>query len=133
MVGIVVVTHGDLAKELVLTAESIAGKGECMQWVGIKSEDSPEGIRQSLSSALKQVDRGDGVLVLTDMFGGTATNMALTFLEEGRVDVLTGVNLPMMLKVFSYRKGKTLTELAESLKASGQKGVVLASEVVKGK
>jgi len=131
MVGIVVISHGNLAKELVLTAESIAGKGEDIQWVGVYPGDSPEGIHRAISTALKGVDKGDGALILTDLFGGTPTNIGLSFLEEGRVDVLAGVNLLIMLKAIRDRQGKGLAELAESLREYGQKGIVLASEVLK--
>lgn len=130
MVGIVVVTHGNLARVLVETAESIAGKGEGVQWVCIEPGDTNEGIRHAISTALKGVDKGDGALILTDLFGGTPTNIGLSFLEEGRVDVLAGVNLPIMLKAIRYRS-KGLVELAESLREYGQKGIVLVSEVMK--
>lgn len=131
MVGIVVVTHGNLARVLVETAESIVGKEVGVQWVCIEPGDTNEGIRRAISTALKGVDKGEGVLILTDLFGGTPTNMGLSFLEEGRVDVLAGVNLPIMLKAISHCQGKGLAELAESLREYGQKGIVLASEVLK--
>lgn len=131
MVGIVLVTHGKLGEELVRTAESIVGPLESSRSVAIESHESMEQIREKMSTAIQEVDIGSGVLVLTDMFGGTPANLALTFLDERRVEVVTGVNLPMLLKLGTARGGKeTLQEIAQLITGYGQKNVVLASELL---
>ncbi|MFQ5900475.1 MAG: PTS sugar transporter subunit IIA [Thermodesulfobacteriota bacterium] len=131
MVGIVVITHGDFAERLILTAESIGVKLDKIQWVSIKERNEVEEARKGIARAIKNVDFGQGVLILTDMFGGSPSNLSLSFLDEGKVEVLAGVNLPMLLKVADLRKKEALKELAGRLKEYGQKSIVLASDVLK--
>ncbi len=132
MVGIVVATHGRLAEELIRTAEIICGKLERCQAVslgGAASELDDE--RARFAEAIHSVDDGDGVIVLTDMFGGSPANLALTFLDD-RLEVLTGVNLPMLVKLSTCRaSGAGLRETAQMLTAHGQKNIALASEILR--
>ena len=131
MVGIVLVTHGKLGQELLRTAEGIVGPlpGACS--VSIEPQDGMETIREKMAKAIGEMDSGDGVLVLTDMFGGTPANLALTFLDERQVEVVTGVNLPMMLKLGTTRDDPaTLGEIASTIAGYGQKNIVYASELL---
>lgn len=130
MVGIVVITHGNLGESLILTVKSIGGRLDSrVQWVSIKERNKVEETRKSIAKAIKNVDLGHGVLILTDMFGGSPSNLSLSFLEEGKVEVLTGVNLPMLLKLSDLREEESLEELTRVLKEYGQKSIVLASDL----
>ncbi len=133
MVGVVVVSHGDFAKGLIETAEQIVGALDKVSWVSIKDRCNVDDIRKAIDKAIKKVNTGYGVLLLTDMFGGTPSNLSLTFLEKGKVEVLTGVNLPILLKLASIREGKSLEEIANLLKDHGRRSISLASEVLEGK
>ncbi|OGQ06229.1 MAG: hypothetical protein A2W38_02205 [Deltaproteobacteria bacterium RBG_19FT_COMBO_58_16] len=133
MIGAVIITHGRLADCLVSVAESISGKIENVRVVPVMNSDKTENIRVLLSKAIKEIDSGDGVLIFTDMFGGTPTNIALSLMEEGKVDIITGVNLPIILKFVSYRNDKTLSELAALLKDYGHTSIVLAGDMLKEK
>ncbi len=131
MVGLVVATRGQLADELLKTAAGIVGPLERCEGVSITAGSSMEDARRRLGDAIQHVDDGQGVLILTDMFGGTPANLALTFLEE-RIEVVTGVNLPMILKVATGRADNlALRPLAEQLTSYGQKNITLASELLR--
>jgi PTS system mannose-specific IIA component len=133
MVGVVLVTHGNLGQELLATASAIVGGLEATRSVAIATGDSAEQIREKMAAAIGEVDSGDGVLVLTDMFGGTPANVALSFLDERRVEVVTGVNLPMLLKLGTAREGAaTLWEIAQLIATYGQKNIVFASDLLGG-
>jgi mannose PTS system EIIA component len=130
MIPVLVLTHGNLATELLQAAEtidpSLTGHAAAMSlpW----DVDSDEASK-TLKKQLRQLDEGDGALILTDMFGGTATNLALAFLEPEKVEIVTGVNLPMLVKLGSLQgKQLTLHELAAGLTAAGQKSIRVASE-----
>jgi PTS system mannose-specific IIA component len=101
--------------------------------VSIDTRKGVEELRRGIAEAIKGVDVGEGVLILTDMFGGTPSNMSLAFLSEGRVEVLTGLNLPMLIKISNCREGRTLKELARMVKEAGQKNINLASEILQKK
>ncbi len=133
MVGIIIVTHGQLARELILITEFIVGKVVGIEAVTTDPKMSADEIKEEISRAIKKVDKGKGVLILTDMFGGTPSNISLPFLEEKKVEILTGVNLPILLKLSTYQGSKSLSELAEFIKSYGQKNISLASEILKGK
>ncbi|HXI10985.1 MAG TPA: PTS sugar transporter subunit IIA [Thermodesulfobacteriota bacterium] len=133
MVGAIIVTHGNLAASLVEVAESITGKMENVRTVSVLNSDTTESIRGTISGAIKEVNSGSGVIIFTDMFGGTPTNVALSLLEDGRVDVITGVNLPMLIKFIGNRTEKSLAEVALLLKDYGQKSIVLAGDMLKDK
>lgn len=131
MVGAVVITHGRLAEALVEAAEAITGKMEKVKTVSVANTDSTDGIRGVVSAAIKEVDSGNGVVVFTDMFGGTPTNIALSLMNSGKVEVITGVNLPMLIKFVGHRSDKPIHELAALLKDYGQKSIVLAGEMLR--
>ncbi len=131
MVGVVVATHGDLAAELLRTAEGVCGKLEQCRAVSVQSTSGMDDARARLEQAIREVDSGDGVLVLTDMFGGTPANLALTFLDD-HIEVLTGVNLPMLVKLSTSRAGNaTLRDTAQLLMSHAQKNITLASELLR--
>ena len=133
MVGLVVATHGRLAEELLQTAEGIVGRLERCEAVSIGAGLSMEDCRARLGDAIRRVNAGEGVLVLTDMFGGTPANLALTFLDDG-LEVVTGVNLPMVLKLATARAdNQTLAQVAELVTAHGQKNITLASELLRSR
>ncbi|UQZ88513.1 PTS fructose transporter subunit IIA [Deltaproteobacteria bacterium Smac51] len=130
MIGIVIVTHGLLGQEVLKTAEFIVGSLDGCVTVSIDGVRSPDSMRQSIGEAIKRVNRGSGVLVLTDMFGGTPSNISLSFLEEGRVEVLTGVNLPMLIKAVQLRDKSTLAEAAQSISEHARKSITVAGELL---
>lgn len=132
MVGLVVATHGALAEELLRTAEGIVGPVERSAAVSVDAHTSVEEARARLATAIHKVGGdGEGVLVLTDMFGGTPANLALTFLEE-QIEVVTGVNLPMLLKLAGTR-GDGLAAAAELATSHGQKNITLASALLRAR
>ncbi|MBI3753804.1 MAG: hypothetical protein HY266_07180 [Deltaproteobacteria bacterium] len=133
MIGAIIITHGKLGEVLVGTAEAIAGKMENVRCLSIDACDSAKCISDGISAAMKTMNCKAGIIILTDMFGGTPSNIGLSFLEPGKVEILTGVNLPMLLKFASHRADKGLSELAALLKEYGQKSIVLASAVLKEK
>jgi PTS system mannose-specific IIA component len=133
MVGVVLVTHPNLGDEFIRSAELICGKMPNLVTVSIDTRKGVEELRRGIAEAIKRVDVGEGVLILTDMFGGTPSNMSLAFLSEGRVEVLTGLNLPMLIKISNCRQGRTLKELAKMVKEAGQKNINLASEILQKK
>jgi PTS system mannose-specific IIA component len=132
MVGLIVATHGQLAAELLRTAEGIVGPLPAAAAISIDSSTSVEEARARLATAIHKCGAdGDGVLVLTDMFGGTPANLALTFLDE-QIEVVTGVNLPMLMKLGSAR-GAGLAAAAELATAQGQKNITLASALLRAR
>ncbi|ABA89175.1 phosphotransferase system, mannose-type, protein IIA [Syntrophotalea carbinolica DSM 2380] len=131
MVGLVVATHCSLAGELVKTAEMILGPLPMVASVEIRHGQGADEIRQGFSHAIDKVGiDGDGVLILTDMFGGTPSNIGFSFLEQGLVDVLSGVNLPMLLRASQERSGRTMSDLAVLLRDYGQQSILLASDIL---
>jgi len=130
MVGILLVTHPNLGDEFIRSAELICGKFPNLASVSIDTQKGVEEIRREISTAIQDIDGGDGVLILTDMFGGTPSNMSLAFLREGHVEVITGLNLPMLIKIASCREGRKLNELSRLVKEAGQKNINLASEIL---
>ncbi|HLE40113.1 MAG TPA: hypothetical protein VI956_01270 [Nitrospirota bacterium] len=131
MVGLVLVCHGDMGSELVKAAEMIVGRVEAVLAVSVRQESAPETLRDEIQDAIRKVDRKNGVMVFTDMFGGTPSNIALAFLGE-TVEVVTGVNLSMLIKFANHRDDKTITELARLVQEAGQKSIVIASQMLKG-
>jgi PTS system mannose-specific IIA component len=130
MIGLLLVTHVGLARELLAAAEMIVGGIDRAEAVGINPDDKVDLIRGSISAALQRVGQ-DGAIIMTDMFGGTPSNMGLSFLDENRVEVLTGVNLPMVIKFTSERDRCSVAELAERLKKSGCEGISVAGDYLK--
>jgi len=130
MIGLVVVAHAKLASELINAAEMIVGPMDGAVAVEIKPDDSVDTIRGALSSAMASV-AADGIIIMTDMFGGTPSNMSLSFLEDNRVEVLTGVNLPMLIKFASDRNRLQVAELAAQIRDCGRDGVAVAGDYLK--
>ena len=131
MVGVLVVTHGNLAEELVNAARRIVGEVQELQSVVIDWDDDVSVAGNAIRDALKALDQGHGVLILTDMFGGTPTNISLSFLNEGKVEIITGVNLPMLIKYCNLKEREDLKSVAARVKEQGQKGIYVASDVFK--
>ena len=132
MVGLVIAAHGHLAQELVATAEQIVGTLASTATCSIEPGAPPEVIQEEMRKAVSAVDTGDGVLVLADLFGGTPCNLSLTLTRERPLEVLTGVNLPMVLKANSLRQeALSLPELASALARYGQKNITCASALLR--
>jgi len=133
VIGIVVVTHGQLARELVSAAEMIIGEIPNVTAVSIGWHESPDDAQREIEQAILRADSGKGTVVLTDMFGGTPSNLSLTFLEKGRVEVVTGVNLPMLIRLASLREeedGDDLLELAAEGAREGKDSIYLAGNLL---
>jgi len=130
MLGMLVVTHGNLARELVASARTIVGEDVALEALSIAWNDDPDGAAESIRKGIDRLDRGRGVLVLTDMFGGTPTNLSLALLEPGRVEIVTGANLPMLIRFANLDKDAELTEAAASVALQGRESVQVASELL---
>jgi PTS system mannose-specific IIA component len=130
MIGILVVTHGALAAELARAASEIAGETEALAAVGLNWNETGESARARIETAIASVDRGKGVLILTDMFGGTPSNLAFPFLQENRVEIVTGANLPMLLRSLATRREESLAVLAHAVLDRGRKSIEVASELL---
>jgi len=130
MIGVVVCTHLSLASALIQTAEMIVGKYEAAEAVSVEPGDGMEVVLDRLRDAIGKVDSGDGVVLLCDMFGGTPSNLSLSFLGEG-VEVVTGVNLPMLLKLYTERHGR-LGDVAASISSHSKESIRVASEILNG-
>lgn len=131
MIGLLIISHCDLGKEFLNAAELIMGRLEAASAVSITQTTESEELLKTISKEIKALDRGRGVLVLTDMFGGTPSNLSLSFLKEGAVEVLTGVNLPMVVEVAQNRQRLSLSELGEKAKEAGRRGIALAGNLLK--
>ena len=129
MVGILIVSHGRLADALISSVQSLVGNLEKIRGVPIWSKDREEEVKDRIQKEMAEVDDGDGVVILTDILGGTPTNLSLSFLEDEKVEVVTGVNIPMLVTLASYRKGRSLREIGSLVKKSGRRGIILAKEV----
>lgn len=130
MIGLVIATHGNLGEVLLETVAMILGPPVQARAVSLSREQAPELLRAQLAAAIAEVSGGGGVLVAADMFGGTPANIGMTMLEPGCVELLTGVNLPMLLKFFTHRDHLSLPELAGRLQGYAREGIVLASAVL---
>jgi mannose PTS system EIIA component len=132
MIGVVVVTHGQLATELVHGAETIVGDLPHVTAVSIGWHEDTREARAEIEQAMARVTGDEGVLILTDMFGGTPANLAMTFLTQGRVEVVTGVNLPMLIKLASIRAQPDLLTIARELREDGRNAIWVASDLLRG-
>jgi len=130
MIGVVLVTHGGLAREFVAVLEHIVGAQDCTETVLIGPDDDMDQRRQEIIQKVENVDGGDGVVVLTDLFGGTPSNLAISIMDSHNVEVIAGVNLPMLIKLASVRESMTLADAAEAAQKSGQKYINLASQLL---
>ena len=129
-IGVVIVTHYQIGAEFLHALRLIVPNAPEFVSVSIDPKQTVDEMRQSIQKALKRADRGSGVLVLTDMFGGTPSNMSLSFVEEAGVEVVTGLNLPMLIKLATLSEDKTLEELAPFIKSYGQRNISVASEIL---
>ncbi|HHL43752.1 MAG TPA: PTS sugar transporter subunit IIA [Hellea balneolensis] len=132
MIGLVIVTHGRLAKELRLAAEHVVGPMAQMETVCIGPDDDLEQARDGIRAAIKSVDTGRGVVLLTDMFGGTPSNLAISLLEQENIEVVAGANLPMMIKLYEARETESPAEAARTAKKAGRRYIAIASEIIAG-
>jgi PTS system mannose-specific IIA component len=130
MVGILVVTHRRLAEEFIATAELIVGQIDNCLGLSLDPELAVDDLRQQINQAMDEVNDGDGVIVLTDMFGGTPSNLSLSFLNQEGIEVVTGVNLPMILRLAQSRQDHKVDELARDIKDYGRRSISLASEIL---
>lgn len=131
MIGLVITTHGTLGQALLDACTMIIGPQQQVCTVSIERSRSPESAREELQAAVAMAGQDrDGVLIMADMFGGTPANLGAALLADGQVEVLCGVNLPMVLKFFSSREGRTLDELGPLLKGYGQQGILLVGELL---
>ena len=133
MIGLVIVTQGLLAVELKHAAEHVVGQQDNLETVCIGPDDDMELRREDIRSAVKKVDSKNGVILLTDMFGGTPSNLAISMLREGEVEVLAGVNLPMLIKLAEARRDSSLSNAAQKAKEAGQRYIAIASQILAGK
>jgi PTS system mannose-specific IIA component len=133
MIGAVIVTHSRIGERLIETAEFLVGKMEGIIAVSVDLETNVFEARRRIAEAVKQVDRGDGVLILTDLFGGSPSNIALSFLNPEGIDVITGVNLPMIITFRNKREGRSLLELAKSIQLSGVRSIARARDLMQKK
>lgn len=134
MIGILIVTHGQLGEVLIETARIILNeRPEAVAAVSIDLTQDVNKLRQKIQDGISAVDRNAGILILTDMFGGTPSNLSYSFLEEGRIEVISGVNLPILIKAVNLRLRETnMHELAKTIEAYGKKSISLASGILKG-
>jgi PTS system mannose-specific IIA component len=133
MIGVLITTHGNLGSELIKAAELIRGSLKGIIPISVDQTKGVEDLKKEISTAIKKLDQGQGVLILTDLFGGTPSNISLSFMKEGKVEVITGVNLPMLLKLPDIREGTPLKEFAQVIKDYGIKNISLASEILSKK
>jgi len=131
MVGILVVSHGRLAEALISSVQFLVGNLQRVKGISIWPRDRKEEVKDRIQKGVEEVDDGDGVVILTDVLGGTPTNLSLSILEDEKVEVVTGVNLPMLLTLSSYQKGKSLEEISRLAKKSGRRSIALAKKVMK--
>jgi mannose PTS system EIIA component len=130
MIGLVLVTHGRLASEFIHAVEHVVGKQEQMEAICIGPDDKMEARRADIAAAAIKVDSGSGVIILTDMFGGTPSNLAISLLEEGKVEVVAGLNLPMLVKLARVRRDHNLHKAAAAAQDAGRKYINIASQVL---
>ena len=132
MIGLVIVTHGDLAIELKRATEHVVGPQNAIETICIGPDDDIERRRDEIRKSVDKVDSGRGVILLTDMFGGTPSNLAISMLREDKVEVLAGVNLPMLIKLAEARQTTSLAEASQKAKEAGQRYIAIASRILAG-
>jgi PTS system mannose-specific IIA component len=133
MIGVLITAHGNLGNELIKAAEMIKGPINGLLHVSVDQAKGVEDLKKEIGNAIKKLDKGKGVLILTDLFGGTPSNISLSFMKDGKVEVVTGVNLPMLLKLPELKEEMSLKEFACFIKDYGKKNISLASEILEKK
>ena len=132
MIGLVLVTHGRLAEEFIAATEHVVGPQEKVRTICIGPDDDMEQRRQEILQAIDEVNEGAGVILLTDMFGGTPSNLAISVMDKAKVEVIAGVNLPMLIKLADVRRTGDLAESVASAQESGRKYINVASKLLEG-
>jgi PTS system mannose-specific IIA component len=130
MIGMVLVTHGRLAAEFIAALEHVVGTQSFIEAICIGPDDDMEQRRQDIGQAIERVDSGRGVVILTDMFGGTPSNLAISFMERSKVEVIAGINLPMLIKLASLRQKETLAAAVTGAQEAGRKYINVASQLL---
>lgn len=130
MIGLVLVTHGRLAAEFVTAMEHVVGPQTAIEAICIGPDDDMESRRADIARAVKAVDSGDGVILLTDLFGGTPSNLAISLMEPGRIEVIAGINLPMLIRLEGARKMMKIKAAVAAARDAGRKYISVASEVL---
>ncbi|MCE7797816.1 PTS sugar transporter subunit IIA [Sphingobium sufflavum] len=130
MIGLVLVTHGRLATEFRIAMEHVVGPQQAIEAICIGPEDDMEARRADIASAVARVDDGSGVILLTDLFGGTPSNLAISLLRAGHVEVIAGVNLPMLIRLESARKAMTVKQAVAAAREAGTKYISVASDLL---
>ncbi|GAK43914.1 PTS system fructose subfamily IIA component [Tepidicaulis marinus] len=132
MIGLVLVTHGQLASQFVAATEHVVGPQQNVTAICIGPDDDMEQRRKDILDAVAAADTGDGVILLTDMFGGTPSNLAISIMDKAHVEVIAGINLPMLIKLASVRDSLSLAEAVDQAQESGRKYISIASKVLAG-
>jgi len=132
MIGLVLVTHGRLAEEFIAATEHVVGPQEAIRAISIGPDDDMEQRRKDIMTAVEEVDGGHGVIVLTDMFGGTPSNLAISLLDRGNVEVVAGMNLPMLIKLAKVRESEGMEQAVHQAQESGRKYINVASTLLTG-
>lgn len=130
MIGMIIVTHGNLAQEFLTAMEHVVGPQKSVATICIGPHDDMEKHRANIQKAIQNVDAGHGVIILTDLFGGTPSNLAISLLDSGKVEVIAGVNLPMLIRLESARKSMDISEAIAAAKDAGRKYINVASELL---
>lgn len=130
MIGLVLVTHGRLAAEFVTALEHVVGPQEAIESVCIDADDDMEARRRDIAEAIAKVDRGAGVIILTDLFGGTPSNLAISLMKSEKVEVIAGVNLPMLIRLEGARKAMSVRAAVAAAREAGRKYISVASEIL---
>ncbi|MEO5597000.1 MAG: PTS sugar transporter subunit IIA [Novosphingobium sp.] len=128
MIGIILVTHGKLAEEFVHAMQHVVGRQEAVATVCIGPNDDMERRRREIADAIKAVDGGEGAIVLTDLFGGTPSNLAISLMQAGKIEVIAGINLPMLIRLAGARKTMGVTQAAVAARDAGRSYITIASE-----
>ncbi len=131
-IGLVLVTHGRLAEEFITATEHVVGPQENVSAICIDADDDMEARREDILAAVNEVDEGQGVIVLTDMFGGTPSNLAISIMDKAKVEVIAGINLPMLIRLAKARKEAELADAVELAQEAGRKYISIASQVLAG-
>lgn len=130
MIGAIIVTHGNLASEFVAALEHVVGPQEALATVCIGPQDDMEIRREDIARAIAEVDTGEGAIILTDLFGGTPSNLAISLLEPGRVEVIAGINLPMLIRLAGARKSMSVTDAVRAACEAGKNYITVASALL---
>lgn len=130
MIGLILVTHGHLAEHFVEAMEHVVGPQDAVETVCIGPQDDMERRRKDIARAIKAVDSGSGVVILTDLFGGTPSNLAISMLKAGQVEVIAGINLPMLIRLAGARKGEDIGETVRAARDAGRNYITIASELL---